>query len=788
MNGREPGAWDTSRLAGAIAARYSRKNIAEWIINVRLYGKGTVGIDDAALAYYGVHAEGLTAARCAALEALAGDPGLLDDPGRLKSARNAVLSRMFNAGFLDKKEWDRAVAEEILPAESSGAEEASIFGGRLPILDSYLQLAVDRLADRYPERELPRADIRVYTALDLDFEMQLICAAQNLLAPTEAPSGALPTLEGKACDMAALLGPAPAEAGLPADLALAVIDPADGEVLAYFDSARGGETAARGRAGTVVFPFVYLSAFTRGFSPASMLLDIPRAGLADDPDGRYLGPVSARTALQERALAATAGMASLIGADQIERTLALLGLADGNEAGLSFERQLDQTVDLISVSRAYASLAGGGLETTDLESGQPAAILRVEQGGDTLLDSYAGRRTRRIFSTDLAFLLQDILSDTTGRTDLDAPALSGSRSAVAAMLAEDSAGEGAWAFAFTPGFVVGVRSRGYAPGAADPRPAWRLAQAAAGWALRSLPVQTWPEPPGLVRREVCVPSGLLPSSYCPNVASEVFLAGNEPSQIDSYYRPVAVNRESGRLATLWTPLNLIDEKVYFILEGDALTWAARSGFPVPPETYDTLPETFPYYDDLHFSSPAALEVVRGEVVVRGTAAASGMERYLVQAGPGLYPTVWYTLGSGQAPVKEGELARWDTESADGIWSVQLTAVFSDGKIRITAIPLTLDNTPPVIRWIQPFASMNLSVLEGEPVVLQVEVTDNLRLAGVDFYLDGTLRTRLQVGPFSVRWSSLAPGPHTAKICAQDRAGNETCTREVVVKVGLKTNG
>lgn len=791
MRGGGGGAWQKARLAGALAERYSPLSIAEWIINVRLYGRGTVGVDDASLTYFGVPAGGMTRAQCAALEALAQNPRLGEDPAGWKIARNAVLNRMLNDGFLEKGEWERAIVENILPRESeprqSGGKADSIFGGRLPILDSFLQLAVDRLGGRFPQEELPRAGIRVYTTLDFDFELQLLCAAQNLLAPPDESSTTLPTLEGKSCDLAALLGPAP-EGDLPEDLALAVIDPAAGEVLAYFDSARGGESAARGPAGTALLPFVYLSAFARGFSPASMLLDIPRADLTEDPDREYLGPVSARAALQQRALAAAAGMTASVGGDHVTRTLALLGVANDVGVDLSLESRMAQTVDLLSMTQAYATLAGNGLETADVGSGRAAAILRVEQDDGSLLEEYSRRQNRRIFGSDLAYLVQDILTDKSGRADLPAPALAGSRSAVAAMLAEDLQGQGAWAFAFTSGFSIGVRSRGYTTESADPRSPWTLAQAAAGWALRALPVQVWTEPPGIVRRDVCVPSGMLPSRYCPNVASEIFLAGNEPIQVDSYYRPVAVNRESGRLATLWTPLDLVEEKIFFMMEGEARIWAERSGFPLPPDTYDTLPESFPYLDALHISSPAPLASVRGKIVLRGTAAAAGMERYLLQAGPGLYPSAWYTLGSGEGPVRDGILGEWDTSGADGVWSVQLTAVLPGGKILTVAIPVTLDNTPPVLRWIQPATPKKISVLKGEAVILQVDVTDNLETERVDFFLDGKVHTRLEVGPYSVRWSDLAAGRHTVKVCAQDRSGNETCTQEVEVEVGLKKTG
>jgi hypothetical protein len=154
----------------------------------------------------------------------------------------------------------------------------------------------------------------------------------------------------------------------------------------------------------------------------------------------------------------------------------------------------------------------------------------------------------------------------------------------------------------------------------------------------------------------------------------------------------------------------------------------------------------------------------------------------------LYPSVWYTLGSGEKAVREGVLGEWDTSAADGVWSIQLTAVFSDGKILTVAIPLTIDNTPPVIRWIQPAAPQRISVDGGEAVILHVDVTDNLAIESVEFYLDGKVRTRLESGPFSVRWTGLPAGRHTAKICARDRIGNETCTNELEVDIGLKTSG
>jgi membrane peptidoglycan carboxypeptidase len=775
INGSGRSAFGVPRLAGALAARYDRRRLAEWLINVRLYGNDTVGVDDAALTYFHSHAGELSAGQCAALEALAGDSSLAQDPAAWKNARNAILNRMLNFGYLEKETWRKASAEAPAPAVPVSGESAT--GNKLPFLDAFLRRAVTRLGDRYPSAELPRAGLRVFTTLDLDFELQALCTAQNLISQPSISTEPVPTLEGKPCDMAALLGPA-AGGSPPEDAALAVMDPESGEVLAYFDSARSEEPAARGGIGTAILPFVFLSAFTRGFTPSSMLLDIPRTGAMTNPDGEYLGPISARTALQKRRLAAADGMAENVGGDHIARTFDLLNLGGDGEVGFEFAQSLGQSVELLSLTQTYGLLASSGLEVGDPHSTDPPLILRVEKTGGGTVGNYADRQTHRIFGSDLAFLLQDILSDESGRTDLTAPALAGSRSSLGAMLGEDPAGQGAWAFAFTPKFVIGVRGKG---NLSESQSSWILAQAVAGWILRSLPEQHWAQPTGIVREDICVPSGLLPSRYCPEVSSEIFLAGTEPAQVDTFYRPVAVNRETGRLATLWTPLALVDEDVFFILTGEARVWAEQSGFPVPPETYDTLPDSFPYYDDLHISNPTALEILRGMVILRGAAAVSGMSRYAIQAGPGLYPGTWYTLAAGAGPVSEGDLTRWDTSGLDGVWSIQLTAVYPDGKIVTVAIPVTLDNTPPAIRWIEPAAPKRLSVAKGGMLILQVDATDNLGLAEVDFLIDGTLRTRLERGPFSVRWSGLAAGRHTVKICALDQAGNESCTVDMQVE-------
>ena len=66
--------------------------------------------------------------------------------------------------------------------------------------------------------------------------------------------------------------------------------------------AAAGEVTAPRQAGTILSPFIYLTAFTRGMGPASLVWDVP-GNLPDELngygnfDGTYHGPMRVRTAV-----------------------------------------------------------------------------------------------------------------------------------------------------------------------------------------------------------------------------------------------------------------------------------------------------------------------------------------------------------------------------------------------------------------------------------------------------------------------------------------------------------
>jgi hypothetical protein len=190
---------------------------------------------------------------------------------------------------------------------------------------------------------------------------------------------------------------------------------------------------------------------------------------------------------------------------------------------------------------------------------------------------------------------------------------------------------------------------------------------------------------------VCDPSGMLPTKNCPSVVSEVFLNGNEPVQADTLFKSFAVNRETGFLATVFTPPELIENRVYMVVPPEAQAWAKSANMPVAPTAYDAI-QAGPVNPDVRITVPAMFDEVKGEVEIKGTAAGKDFDHYRVLVGEGLDPEEWVQVGSdASAPVKDGPLATWDTRGLDGLYAVELQVIRSDQRVDSMVMQVTVNN-------------------------------------------------------------------------------------------------
>ena len=768
-------------LAGELASRYSSRHLLEWLINTQPHGRLTRGLDAAALEYFGQHADQLGLGEWAALAALARYSGLAGDMQALNVSRDILVEQLLQAGG----ELDAAAAAEATADRLVVRTEDLALS---PLAADFLSLARSQLERHEIELAPSTTPLVVTTSLDTEVHLQALCTAQTALARAQAGAAApaLPTLDGRECDAARFLGTVPL--AHQADLALVVWDVERGELLAYFTSARGARgSKASGKAGTAILPFAYLTAFAKGYTPATMVLDVSQvvaetgdALLAPgNLDGRYMGAMLASEALREGRIVPAVTAMTEIGEENLGQTLTGFGLGSIASSGSDLQSLISQSgrVSLLELTRAYAIFAAGGLDRVGPSNELASVILNVrDPGGRTVLPAQA-REPRLVLSRGLAYIMQEELAVEVLASD--------GTSAPAGSLASGRSLDGTdhWAFAFTSRLVVGVLATEQgAPEGASADLAEVVARAVLAWAHETYPAGLPALPPEVSRVRVCSPSGLLPTAACPRVVSEIVISGTEPTTKDSYYQFVAVNRETGRRATLWTPTVLVEEVVFVDPPIAAREWADANGLTLAPAEYDTLPPTFEAATDLILHTPAPFTTVRGLVEVTGTAAAANMTHYWLQAGQGLYPQEWLLVAEGAGPLTSAPLGSWDTAALDGTYSLQLSVSDAQGNLRNMAVPVTVDNRPPEVRLTAPASEGRVLLARSAVLAAVVEANDNLSVVRVEILLDGRVAARFERGPYSARWTDLPAGLHNLQARAYDAAGNSAISPTVEVEI------
>ncbi|TLM97605.1 MAG: hypothetical protein FDZ75_04175, partial [Actinobacteria bacterium] len=481
-------------------------------------------------------------------------------------------------------------------------------------------------------------------------------------------------------------------------------------------------------------PFVAVAAFVRGYGPASLLWDVPAnrpesIRQQQNPDGQYHGPLRLRNALANDYLVPLSQLIEQIGPTAVWRSAAALGLG-GVEGSQEPGALLYQggSANLLQLAQAYSAFATLGVEYGVSPSGggalEPILVLSVEdlsgQGGIRAPEAL----TQTTLSAALAYLVHDVLADEAARwPSLGYPNPLEIGRPAGAKIGQTADQLDAWTVGYTPQ-RLGAVWLGLPAGedaAIDPLAAAGLWHAVMQYASRDLPSQGWPEPAGVSRVEVCDPSGALPTAACPNVISEIFLTGNEPVAADTLYRTYQVNRETDRLATVFTPPAQVIEQTYLIVPPSAQEWAFTAQIPRPPEEYDTIQVPLPDAA-VAIEQPALFSAVSGTVRVQGTAGGAGFASFRLQAGQGINPATWLQIGDGTQAVTAGLLGEWDTtRTPDGLYAMRLVVVRADKSVDVAVAQVTVDNTAPLARSAYPLPGQSLQ--GGKLVVLQAEVSD-----------------------------------------------------------------
>ncbi len=680
-------------LAAQITARFGRQQVMEWYINSANYGHYAFGIEAASELYFDKPASELTLAESALLAAVSQTPSLnpLDAPDAASQRGREVLLIMQALGMVEGGLPPSLVigSPTGVLREGTGGEGESAF----------VNLVMTQLSSRYDRQRLERGGLNIVTTLDYELQQNTICLTQIYAARL---AGA--PVDETGCEAVRNLSALPqANLANPSASAL-VLDPRDGQILSLAgETTPSGESAflTAHRPGSLLAPFVYLTGFARGLGPASLVWDVP-GGDIQNPDLAFHGPVRLRAALANDYLTPALDVLEQMGAGNAAQTARSFGL--DLEAGAAFVSDSPPQT-LTDLAAAYATFAALGLRNGQFfaDAIQPSSVLRVETTDGAVWLDWSQPESQSVVSPQLAYLMNHALSDGPARwpswgnpnvTEIGRPA---------AVKSGWTGGADAWMIGYTPARVVAVWTgtlpaltpnpspdeRGRGESSLSPRLPAALWSALMQTASASLPADGWTPPTGITELNVCDPSGLLPTADCPDIVREIFMSGFEPTQADNLFHTYAINRETGLLATVFTPPDLVEERVFMSVPAAARKWAAQAGITVEPVAYDAIQPGAPN-PNANISAPALFAEVSGRVQLIGTAAGNGFQYYRIQVGEGLYPREWRQVGGDMTtPVINAPLAEWDTAGLNGLYVIQLVVVYADQRVETAVVLVTV---------------------------------------------------------------------------------------------------
>jgi membrane carboxypeptidase/penicillin-binding protein len=323
-------------LAAQVTAQYGRETVMEWYLNSARYGETLYGADAASRVYFGKSAADLSVAEAALLTAMSQAPSVNPLTGSqiLKQHQEVIIQKMFANGLISLEAALSALKEDVRLHD-----QATLRG----LAPAFTGLVLKQLSTNIPLERIYQGGYDIVTTLDYDLQLQADCVAQAQVARVQGVQESTVTFDGSPCQASSMLpnlqdGSVILTEEINAEVI--IIDPRCGQILAMVGEGGSGmlpSTPATHPAGTALSPFMYLTAFSRGMSPATLLWDIPNengidaskfVSQATDSNSviTYHGPVSLRAALVNDYQAAANEVLQQVGAANVRLTEKQFGL------------------------------------------------------------------------------------------------------------------------------------------------------------------------------------------------------------------------------------------------------------------------------------------------------------------------------------------------------------------------------------------------------------------------------------------------------------------------------
>jgi len=443
-------------LSIQLESKYSKDDIFGFYLNQIPYGSTAYGIESAAQLYFNKSAKDLSISDAAILASMIKAPSYYSPWGDQKQElfirRDYVISRMEELGYISKN-----------AAELSKKEKPSFAPPSLgKIFAPHFALFVrDYLIQKYGESLVTSGGLKVITTLDTKLQTLAEQVVRDGAEKNEKMYGgtnaALVAEDPKTGQLLALVGSKdyfgdPEPKGCTPG------------VNCLFDGNFNVAIQGKRQPGSALKPFVYLTAFSKGYSPKTVLFDVETEfdtrGISEysyrpeNFDGTFRGPVFMEQALAQSLNVPAVKTLYLVGIDSVIKTLSSFGittLKDKSRYGLTLTLGGGE-VRPVELLRAYSVLSQEGVLH------EQSVILRVETANGEILEEYQDKN-ERVFDDIYIKEINSILSSQelrspTFQSSLGLTTFDGYDVALKTGTTQDY--RDAWAFGYTPNLVVGV--------------------------------------------------------------------------------------------------------------------------------------------------------------------------------------------------------------------------------------------------------------------------------------------------------------------------------------------
>jgi len=291
---------------------------------------------------------------------------------------------------------------------------------------------------------------------------------------------------------------------------------------------------ARRQPGSAFKPIIYAAALDKGMSPADVIVDAPfvsdngndeRVWKPRNYKGRFFGPTILRTALAKSRNVITVKILRKIGIDYVISYARLLGIKSPLSADLSLALG-SSGLSLLELTRAYCVFASQGFLP------RPIFVERVlDRNGQVIEENQS--EAEQVISPQTAYVMTDLLKAVVQEgTGWRVKAL---HRPVAGKTGTTNDLRDAWFMGYTPQLATGVWV-GYddrtpmgkgETGSRAASPIWLYFMKQV---LKSMPVEDFPVPEGVVFAKIDAKTGLLASPYSKKTVFQAFREGTEPKK------------------------------------------------------------------------------------------------------------------------------------------------------------------------------------------------------------------------------------------------------------------